>query len=239
MILHNLPSIDAIAFMSSCKMILKLAEIFWGPIFKYLPLNQDNIRIPEPASLTLQLNHTRPLPRIYRRWDQEIDCLRVTLDNLQFSAEILAIVRDKRSNQFHGMIQAAPKNWHLIGCYSSMLKWPKDSRHLRVFLRGMQGKDYVSGMQFLGDDRHEIVGFTSPTYNDIHISRKKHIVRFVIDDAGIRSLNCGDDSPLGWSSDTPESIRCWEGCKSFEQSSSHDYTILVIFDVCNAYHVIK
>ncbi|GAD99349.1 hypothetical protein PVAR5_8064 [Paecilomyces variotii No. 5] len=228
-ILHKLASIDAVAFMAACKMTLKLSELFWGPMLKYLSFYNDSSHVPEATLLTLRLSRAFP-SGLRWRWDRQMDSLRSVLDNLHLSAAVIDGVQEERLEQFHGIVQAAPENWLLTGCFSSTLIWPKDSRRLRVFLRSVRGRDYVSGMQFLGDEQHETVGFTSPVYNDILVSRKKRIMRFVIDGTGLRSLNCGENSSSGWSSGTPESLRCWEGHKSFEQSDTHDLTISIIFD---------
>lgn len=233
-LLHKLTLTDAVAFMAACKTTLKLSELFWGPMIKCLSFHDGNARLPDANLLTLKLSRTFP-SGLQRRWDQQLDSLRSVLDDLHFSAEVIHKVQEERMEQFRGIVQAAPENWLLAGCFSSTLIWPKESRRLRVFLRCVRGRYYVSGLQFLGDIQHETVGFASPVYNDIPVSRKKRIMRFVIDGTGLRSLNCAEHSSSGWSSGTPSSLRCWEGYKAFEQSRSHDQAIFIIFDVCEDY----
>lgn len=187
-------------------------------------------------SLTAKLNYLKPAPRGLRAWDCVIDELRSYLVDVLSAADIMAAVADRTSDMLSDMIHERSGFWSIPGCRSLLTRWPNRPRSLKVFYRYIRGKAYVSGMQFIFDVmNHEVVGHESRLYTCIPVSSETRILRFVIDEIGIRSLSCSQDPSSGWSCGKPRSIGCWEGYKTYDKTNCQDCggpcDIMVVMDV--------
>lgn len=178
-------------------------------------------------SLTLRLYHLSQVPGPLQTWGLQLDELRSFLVDIKSAADVMSAVANKAPDAFSGFR-------NISGCRSFPTRWPDRARKLKVFYQFIQGKAYVSGIQFISNTQHEVVGYESMLYSCIPVSSKKRILRFVVDELGIRSLSCSHDPSSGWSCGVPQTIGCWEGFKTYDkncQDCGGECGILVVMDV--------
>lgn len=178
-------------------------------------------------SLTLRLYHLSQVPGPLQTWGLQLDELRSFLVDIKSAADVMSAVANKAPDAFSGFR-------NISGCRSFPTRWPDRARKFKVFYQFIQGKAYVSGIQFISNTQHEVVGYESMLYSCIPVSSKKRILRFVVDELGIRSLSCSHDPSSGWSCGVPQTIGCWEGFKTYDkncQDCGGECGILVVMDV--------
>ena len=100
---------------------------------------------------------------------------------------------------------------HPFGFEELIIDIPDDARTIAVHMTVIHANNYVSFLEFLkSGDAHRDINRKSSTIVKIDFPPTAiHLLRFVVDGLGIRSLKFGN-SP--WIVESPESIQnCWEG----------------------------